>query len=197
MEKPDNRDCNIPEAGAANANPRSGDVVGRFLASMVIDYEKWHDGIGYDISLLNQMSAAELSPVESVLINHRPRDWRDIEALALINSPRARSEVEAALKSDDPRVRRQAMAHAGEKADPKDREERLVRSLERNGLYGGSSAALDEAAEFHPPRVIDALLRGALHRDGETAVHFAALLFYLHGIDQSNDSDQSGRPSAR
>jgi hypothetical protein len=29
--------------------------------------------------------------------------------------------------------------------------------------------------------VIDALLRGAVHREGEVAVHFAALLFYLHG----------------
>ena len=41
--------------------------------------------------------------------------------------------------------------------------------------------AIDEAAEFHPPGVVEALLDGALHRDGEAAVHFAALLFFLHG----------------
>jgi hypothetical protein len=39
----------------------------------------------------------------------------------------------------------------------------------------------DEAEEFHPPGVVETLFRGALNRDGEAAVHFAALLFFLHG----------------
>jgi hypothetical protein len=43
------------------------------------------------------------------------------------------------------------------------------------------SETIDEIEEFHPPAVIDALFRGALKRDGEAAVHFAALLFFLHG----------------
>jgi len=35
--------------------------------------------------------------------------------------------------------------------------------------------------EFHPPTVIDALFKAALAAPGESAVHYAALLFFLHG----------------
>jgi hypothetical protein len=34
---------------------------------------------------------------------------------------------------------------------------------------------------FHPQPVIDALLRGVLAREGEVAIHFAAMLFFLFG----------------
>jgi len=61
------------------------------------------------------------------------------------------------------------------------RETRLISALQNDGLYGGLSEAIDEAAEFHPPGVVKALLSGALHRDGEAAVHFAALLSFIHG----------------
>ena len=159
----------------------TSDPVRRFLASMVLDYEKWHDGIGYDLEALEQMSESELESIERTLIDHQPRDWRDIEALACIDSPEARKAVEAALKSSDMKVRQEAMRHAGDKADPKDREKRLIRSLQNDHLYGGLSEAIDEVPDFHPPGVVDALFRGALHRDGEAAVHFAALLLYLHG----------------
>ncbi|HEY4328691.1 MAG TPA: hypothetical protein VGN88_03060, partial [Phycisphaerae bacterium] len=47
--------------------------------------------------------------------------------------------------------------------------------------YDGLTEALDEAETFHPPAVMDALFKAALTRDGEAAVHFAALLFFLHG----------------
>jgi hypothetical protein len=73
------------------------------------------------------------------------------------------------------------MEYAGEKLDAADREKLLIQSLENDAIYGGLSQAIDEAAEFHPPAVIDTLLRGALNRDGEAAVHFAALLMYIHG----------------
>ena len=33
-----------------------------------------------------------------------------------------------------------------------------------------------------PPAVVDALFRGALWRDGDVAVHFAAMLMFLHGM---------------
>jgi len=154
----------------------------KFLASMEMNYEKWHDGTCYDLEALSQVPPEELTSIESVLINHQPPDWRDIEALARIDSPKARAAVQAALKSSDPKIRQEAMRHLGEeKADPKDREKLLIKALKGNDLYDGVSDAIDEAAEFHPPAVIDALLRGALKQDGEVAVNFAALLYYIHG----------------
>ena len=146
-----------------------------------MDFEKWHDGTGYDVDLLRQMSPAERAAAETALIAHRPRDWRDIEALAVIDSPAARAEVESALNSPDAAVRREAMAHASAKVDPQRRERLLVSAIGHDDLGRGLSGTLDEVAEFHPPAVIDALFCAALRRHGEVAVHFAAMLFFLHG----------------
>jgi hypothetical protein len=156
------------------------DASKRFLDSMIIDYEKWHDGVGYDLNALAQVPPAELKAIETTLLQHSPRDWRDIEALARIDSPAARAAVEAALKSSNPQIRQTAMEYAGDKLDDNSRELLLVKSLEPDVIYGGLTQALDEAADFHPPAVVDALLRGALNRDGDIAVHFAALLMYIH-----------------
>jgi hypothetical protein len=161
--------------------PKESPVMRRFLDSMIIDYEKWHDGIGYDLESLQQMSKAELESIELILIGHQPRDWRDIEALAQIDSPRARQAVERALKSTDPKVRLEATRHAADKVNPKERERLMIEAIEKLDLYDGLSDVIDEVPEFHPPGAIEALFRGALNRDGEAAVHFAALLMYLHG----------------
>jgi hypothetical protein len=57
----------------------------------------------------------------------------------------------------------------------------LAHAIETAVLYGGLSEALDEAASFHPPEVVDALFRAALAREGEVAVHCAAVLAFVHG----------------
>jgi hypothetical protein len=162
-------------------DPNFGDAGNRFIASMTMTFDMWHDGTGYDLDALAQLTPSERDAIEKLLINRRPRDWRDIEALAQIDSPRARAEVEAALKSTDSQVRREAMQHAGEKADPAEREKLLIQAIQTKRLYGGLSEAIDEVPDFHPPAVIDALFKGALNGDGEAAVHFAALLYFLHG----------------
>jgi hypothetical protein len=153
----------------------------KFLNSMIIDYEKWHDGIGYDLDALKAMSQSEVQAVEQVLIDHQPRDWRDIEALAQIDSPAAKKAVETALRSHDPKVRLEALRHVAEKVDNKERERLMIEAIETRDLYDGLSDVIDELPDFHPPGAIEALFRGSLKRDGEAAVHFAALLMYLHG----------------
>ncbi len=47
-------------------NPNS--IVARFKASMKINYEKWHDGIGYDLELLQRASREERTTIEDILI---------------------------------------------------------------------------------------------------------------------------------
>lgn len=168
-------------SGAGANHTAANDAAERFIASMTITYEMWHDGTGYDLTALSELSPAELKLIEAKLIEHQPRDWRDIEALARIDSDTARKAVGQALKSSDIQVRNEAMNHVPEKADLADRERLLLRALTTSNLLGGLSQAIDEAAEFHPPAVIDALFRGALDRDGEVAVNFAGLLFYIHG----------------
>ena len=70
-----------------------------------MDFEKWHDGIGYDIDAIKLASTAERAAIEQMLINHTPRDWRDIEALAEINTKRAREVFKQAINGSDPDVR--------------------------------------------------------------------------------------------
>jgi hypothetical protein len=159
----------------------SDNPLDRFLASMVMDYEMWHEGLSYDLAMLDKLAGEDLKVAELALINHSPLDWRDIEALARIDTPTARKAVVAGLRHADPAVRRAARKHAGDQEDPAEREQLLIRSLEHDDIFGGLSQSLDEVEDVHPPAVIDALFRGALKRDGEAAVHFAAMLYYLHG----------------
>jgi hypothetical protein len=171
----------IRQPTVPDRDPKLGDAANRFIESMKMTFDMWHDGTGYDLNALREVSPSELQGIEAILIHHQPRDWRDIEALALIDSAPAQKAIEEALKSSNPQVRREAMRHVPEKADPADRERLLLHGLATAKAFDGLTEALDEAAEFHPPAVIDALLRGALNRDGDVAVHFAAMLFYLHG----------------
>jgi len=161
------------------------DAAKRFIASMTITYEMWHDGDGYNLDALRAIPAAELPAIEALLINHSPRDWRDIEALGQLDSEASRKVVNAALGSSDEHVRYHARLYASEKQSPVDRERLLLQSLAKNDLSGGLSQAIDEAAEFHPPAVIHALLDGALNRTGEVAVNFAGLLYYIHGKSEA------------
>ena len=71
--------------------------------------------------------------------------------------------------------------YAPELLSDRERVASLVRSLEEADFYAGLTQALREVESLHPPEVVQALLRGARDRAGEVAVHFAAMLLYLHG----------------
>ncbi|HEY4328985.1 MAG TPA: hypothetical protein VGN88_04555, partial [Phycisphaerae bacterium] len=62
----------------------------RFIASMPMDYEKWHDGTGYDLTALAEITGDERARIADIIIQHKPRDWRDIEALAQMDLPQAK-----------------------------------------------------------------------------------------------------------
>jgi len=161
--------------------PPPPDAVARFLSSMAIDYERWHDGIGYDLEALRNASAEERSRIEEILLGRGVTGWRDVEALAALGTPRARAALRQGLASGDPEVRMAVLSHAPELASDGERTAALVAALRDAEFYGGLTQALEEAEAHHPPEVVDALLRGALARSGEVAVHFAAMLAYLHG----------------
>ena len=156
-------------------------LVEKFRASMEIDYEKWHEGIGYDLSLLTEATAKDLKQIEEIVLSRRAADWRDIEALAAINSGAARAAIKSAFLYGDSAIRMAVHSHAPELIDADKRPASLVTALEQAEIYGGLSQALLEVQDFHPPEIIQTLLRGLMERDGGTAVHFAAMLFYLHG----------------
>jgi hypothetical protein len=146
-----------------------------------ISYEKWHDGDGYDIEALREATAQERDAIEALLLRRGIQNWRDVEALAALGTPRAEEVLKTVLESRDPQIHLAVVRYAPKLVPGAKRIASLVKALETATLFGGLSQALDEAAEFHPREVVDALLRGALHRDGETAVLFAATLMFVHG----------------
>jgi hypothetical protein len=156
-------------------------ALARFTASMAIDYEKWHDGIGYDLEAIAAASPDERAAIEQLVLQHSPRGWRDVEALAALGTPAAHDALRRSLASGDAEVRGAVLRHAPELVSDRERTRALVKALESAEFYGGLTQALHEVAEHHPPEVVKALLKGARRREGTVAVHFAAMLFFLHG----------------
>jgi hypothetical protein len=164
-----------------NTDPREFTYFQRFKKSMEMNYEKWHDGIGYDLETLKMASQQELNAIEQLLINHSPRDWRDIEALAQINTEAARETVKKAIKDPNPDVRVAVSRYAPDLITDNEHVKSVVDGLQNAELFGGLSQVLDEVESYHPEEVKEALIAGLLNRKGDVAVLFAAMLFYIYG----------------
>ncbi|MEO6002766.1 MAG: hypothetical protein ABIZ04_06795 [Opitutus sp.] len=166
---------------AAPKGPNEETLLELFERSMVIDYDKWHDGIGYDLSVLRAMNAIEQSAVESLLVRRGMQDWRDVEALAEIDTPTARAVIKASMNDSNAEIRNAVTQYAPQLIPQATRIKSLIRGLESAVIFGGLGQTLDQVAELHPPEVVDVLFRCALNRTGDVAVHFAAMLCYIFG----------------
>jgi len=119
---------------------------------MEIDYEKWHDGVGYDIDAIKLASPTELKEIEQILVQHSPRDWRDIEALAQIDTKSAQQTIEDAIDDPNPAVRIAVTRFAPNLVTSNKRSQSLIRALQSAEIYGGLSQALDDIEEYHPKK---------------------------------------------
>lgn len=153
----------------------------RFEKSMEIDYEKWHDGVGYDIDAIKLASPTELKEIEQMLVRHNPRDWRDIEALSQIDTKTAWETIKDAIDDPNPTVRIAVTRFAPNLVSNRKRSQSLIQALQSAEIFGGLSQALDDIEEYHPNEIKEALIEGLLSREGEVAVLFAAMLFYIYG----------------
>ncbi len=174
---PDETRDAVDSTGQQNATV----MLDRFERSLRIDREKWREGVGYDLDAIRDASHGERVSIETMLLRRGVRDWRDVEALAILDSPRARDAMRSAATSDNHEVALAVVRHAPALLDEEARVSLIVRGLEVATFYGGLTQALSQAEECHPAPVIEALLQGAVGRDGGVAVHFAALLMSLHG----------------
>ncbi|MFT3916894.1 MAG: hypothetical protein QM704_23265 [Anaeromyxobacteraceae bacterium] len=104
-----------------------------------------------------------------------------MEALAALGTPRALEALRRAAGEGSPQVRAAVARYAPDAVDAGERTAALVHALEHGRFGDGLSEAIDLAAEHHPPEVVEALLRGAARGPGDRAVHFAALLLFVHG----------------
>ena len=160
-----------------SASSDSDSPLRRFEESMKIDYEKWHDGVGYDLEAIKSASPEQRKAIEQILTQHIPRDWRDIEALAQIDTISAHESIKNSMKDSNIEVQIAVTRFAKNLITDNERSQALIRALRTAEIFSGLSQALDEIEEYHPKEIKEALIEGLLNRRGEVAVLFAGMLF--------------------
>ena len=154
----------------------------RFLASTVMDYEKWHDGVGYDLAALDEMGQSERDGAEKLMLN-RSLEWREIEVLEKLGSARGWNAIREVFDDNRSIATRLSAAEALERGGKLDiAMDRVVAETVREirDIGEGSTRAL-LLAEQHPSEQVKRALLEAAGRKSEIAMHCAALLCYLSG----------------
>ena len=159
----------------------SNSALSRFIKSMEIDYDKWHDGVGYDLEALREANNNERKAIERILINKNPPNWRDVEALAILDTPRSRSALLVAVLGGIHEVNMAVLRFAPELINEELKTKLIVDALKSANFYYGLSQTLRHVETYHPKEVIRELFYGLLNREGEVAVSFAAMLYYIYG----------------
>lgn len=165
--------------------PPAASLLERFIASRPQGFDAWHDGLGYDLTLLTLADDRERADIENWLLGRAIADWPEIAALAALGTARARETLRRVLAEGEPQLQVAVLRHAPELAADTQRSAALVAALETATFFHGLTQALDQVETFHPPEVIDALWRGVREREGEVAFHFAAMLLFVHGKTDS------------
>jgi hypothetical protein len=152
---------------------------------MEMNFEKWHDGVGYDLAALSEMTPQEL---ESVVVMLRGRsDWRDVEALAALESDESLAALKDSLSASDTRTRAHAARILHDRGQLPAIDEFIANELRAAADIPGASCVLDLAEKHNTQRVRDALLWCAKHHDS-IGPHAAGMLLFFAGItDESFD----------
>jgi hypothetical protein len=158
------------------------DAYVRFINSFELDYDRWHDGEGFDLAALAEIDAGERGDIVHVLAQRDPT-WREIEALEAIDIPPAFMAIKRALRDSefiDTRLAAIAALHRLGKLDvPAD--ELLAREIEQlTGTAGCTRALL--MAEDHPTERVKQALLSASRKPTDCAMHCAGVLCYLTGV---------------
>lgn len=157
----------------------------RFIASMDMDFDKWHDGTDYDLEALGELEGAERQEVEKMLLRRAGNDWRDKEALAALGSKAAVAALKSQFK--DGRTLRDRVDAAAELLDLgklDDVAPILSDALRVDGDFSVFSRAMDLVGWHKVIATLPALLAVAEKGPGEKAVHAAAMVCFLKGVTE-------------
>src|SRR5262249_54099282 len=137
----------------------------KFLASMEITYEKWHDGVGYDLEALRDFTGPERVSIVHLLderLDSTP-DWRDVEALAALGTPAARRAIRSVLDEGHIEIRMRAAEELAALGEPADLESVIIEALRTTNVGNGLSEAIDLAEQNRSQRIRETLLDLALN----------------------------------
>lgn len=166
-----------------------------FLDSMVLNFERWHDGIGYDLEALAQLDSRERSSIEKLLIQNLADkgDWRDAQVLTVLNTPAAREAVDQARFHKKTKVRNYALRTIIHNRDPGNTTRTLEAELEEQVIQAVMQGDYEMAESMPTMRIKKALLDSVLVVDREIRVSAAAFLLYICG-QTSEPFDWNQRP---
>jgi hypothetical protein len=155
----------------------------RFKSSMVMDFDKWHDGIGYDLAALRELEGEELAEVRKLLIGRKGEDWRDVEALEALGGGESVSALKENLRSRDLHIKLKAAQSLHAMGELDNIDNVIADVLPKAGDGPDFTLALLLAQQHPTDRVKKALLHSARKSpEHVNRVHSAGLLFYLAGI---------------
>ena len=166
-----------------------------FLDSMIIEFDQWHDGTGYDLEALGRLATEERASIEELLIKNLKHagDWRDVEALVALGTTSASTAVDKARFHNNTQVRSYALKMILYTQNSKDTTEKDITELEEQVVQAVEHGDYEIAEHMPTMRVKKALLDSAREADSETRVNVAAFLLYLCG-QASEPFDWSQRP---
>lgn len=167
-----------------------------FLDSMIMDFHKWHDGIGYDLKTLEQMEPQERDSIEDLLIENLKQagNWRDVEALVALGTTKAFIEVDKARFHNNAQVRNYALKIIINTRKSKDTTVKDMAGLEQQVIEAVENGHFQMAESMPTLRVKKALLNSVRKSsDSVIRVNGAAFLLYICG-KTSKPFDWDQRP---
>lgn len=164
----------------------------RFLAAARIDPDHWRDP-AHDLEAIRLATPEERRAIEQFLIARGVKHYIDVEALALIDSPDAHRALLDAFKNGSTEVRAAVAQVAPNLIPENELFLELLQRVDECNVYEGLDITLQQIEAKHPPAIIEAMLHRIVRNPGVVAVHYTALLLYLHG-QAKNAFDWEERP---
>ena len=161
----------------------ASEAFSRFMSSLELDFDRWHDGEGFDLEALANIDQSERGDVVWELAR-REATWREIEALEQIDIPPAFMAIKRALRDSESIDTRLAAAEALHRLEKLDEPIDAILAREIGNLTStedGSTRAL-LMAEEHPTDLVKQALLAAANARTESAMHCAGVLCYLVGV---------------
>lgn len=161
----------------------------KFEKSMDIGYEQWHDGIGYDLEALDQLTDSEKKNVEGILIPRAGNDWRDLEALDRLGTPAAIQAILRVRQTGEVQIQLTAHQYGPKPTEP-EWERAIMNSLATAEIISGLIAALNCAIEHPSDPVVSMLWSKVRDPKSGVAYHCASALCCIGGVLDSLYDDQ-------
>jgi hypothetical protein len=168
-----------------------------FLDSMVMDFDKWHDGTGYDLEALGQLGPEERDSIEELLIRNLKDagDWRDVQALVTLGTPSARMAVDKTRFHHNTKIRNYALRIILGNRHSEDMTERERTELEEQIVQAVKRGDFEMAESMPTVRVKKALLDSILSAEYNSEIRVSAVAFLLYLCGQAPEPfDWSQRP---